>query len=70
MIEELDVVVLTTPLPAYGLEAGDSGTVVDAYPDDDNYTVEFTRDERTVAIAAVHAENVRVVWRAATAASA
>ncbi len=63
MIEEFDVVTLKTPLPAYGLVEGDEGTVVEAYRDYDNYTVEFMRGEKTVAIVSVHGKDLRVVWR-------
>lgn len=70
MIEEYDVVALTTPLPAYGLVEGDEGTVVDAYPDYGTYTVEFMRHGKTVAIVGVHAENLRIVWREQAAAYA
>jgi hypothetical protein len=49
MIPELEVVALTEDLPAYGLKAGDIGTVVDAH--EDLYSVEFVRqDGYTIAL--------------------
>jgi hypothetical protein len=64
MIAEYDVVELLADLPDARMEydtdaplhAGDSGTVVAAYPDDGAYTV---------ALATVTAAQVRLVWRAA-----
>ncbi len=70
MIEEFDVVALTTSLPAYGLVEGDEGTVVDTHPNYRMYTVEFTRHGKTVAVVGVHAEDLRVVWREPVAAYA
>jgi NAD(P)H-nitrite reductase large subunit len=70
MIEEFDVVALTTSLPAYGLIEGDTGTVVDIHPAYKMCTVEFTRNEKTVAVVGIHAEDLRVVWREQAAAYA
>ena len=41
MIKEHERVVLTTPVPADGLEVGDVGTVVHIYDDGRAYEVEF-----------------------------
>ena len=62
MIKELDVVVLTAAIPEEGLEPGDVGTVVHAYPDGQAYEVEFmTVDGKTVAVATVEVSQVRPV---------
>ena len=42
MISEHERVVLTEPVAAEGLVAGDVGTVVHVYPDAKAYEVEFT----------------------------
>lgn len=59
-----DVVQLQMALPENGLVAGDQGTVVDAYPDDTSYTVEFMRHETTIGIVSVRMEDVVVIWSA------
>jgi hypothetical protein len=41
---EGEVVELIGAIPIYGLEPGDRGTVVGAYPDNRTYRVAFTRD--------------------------
>lgn len=41
MIEEHDLVTLTTDIEAYSLVAGDIGTVVHCYADGKAYEVEF-----------------------------
>jgi hypothetical protein len=62
MIEELDRVALTKPLSAYGLEAGDVGTVVAVHAGGAGYTVEFlTLTGETMAIETLPAEAVRPV---------
>jgi hypothetical protein len=62
MIKEHDRIVLTEPVPADGLEAGDVGTVVHAYADGTAFEVEFTTlDGKTVAVATVEARAVRPV---------
>ena len=62
MIRELDVVVLTAAIPEEGLEPGDVGTVVHAYPDGQAFEVEFmTVDGNTVAVATVETSHVRPV---------
>jgi hypothetical protein len=55
MINELERVVLTAPAPKEGLEVGDVGTVVHAYPDGKAFEVEFTTlDGHTAAVEASH----------------
>ena len=64
MIKEHERVVLTAPVPAEGLEAGDVGTVVHLYRDGLAYEVEFTTlDGRTAAVATLDASQVRPVRR-------
>ena len=60
MIKEHDRVVLNTPLPSEGLEAGDLGTVVHTYKNGEAYEVEFlTPDGHTAAVATLEASQVR-----------
>lgn len=62
MINEHERVVLTAPVPAEGLEAGDVGTVVHLYRDGLAYEVEFTTlDGRTAAVVTLEAAQVRPV---------
>ena len=62
MIKEHDRVVLKSPIPNQGLEAGDVGTVVHLYKDGDAYEVEFVAlDGHTAAVATVGASQVRPV---------
>ena len=62
MIKEHDRVVLKAPLPSEGLEAGDVGTVVHVYKDDQAYEVDFvTLDGHTAAVATLEASQVRPV---------
>ena len=62
MIRELDRVVLTAPIPAEGLGAGDVGTVVHAYEDAAAFEVEVVAlDGRTVAVVTVDEASVRPV---------
>jgi uncharacterized protein DUF4926 len=64
MIKEHDRVVLVTPVPAEGLEAGDVGTVVHVYEDAQAYEVEFvTLDGHTAAVATLESSQVRPVSR-------
>jgi hypothetical protein len=64
MIEELERVVLTEPVPAEGLESGDVGTIVHAYRDGEAFEVEFTTlDGQTAAVVTVKASQVRPVGR-------
>jgi hypothetical protein len=62
MIKEHERVVLRTPLPATGLEAGDVGTVVHIYPGAKAYEVEFVAlDGHTAAVVTLEAAQVRRV---------
>jgi hypothetical protein len=62
MINELDRVVLTGPVPNKSLESGDVGTVVHVYDDGNAYEVEFTMlDGNTVAVVTVEASQVRPI---------
>lgn len=64
MISEHDRVVLTVPLPAEGLEAGDVGTVVHAYQERAAYEIEFTTLQgQTAAVVTVEAAQVRPARR-------
>ena len=65
MIKEHDRVVLKTPVPSVGLEAGDVGTVVHVYRDCGAYEeVEFTTLEgKTAAVVTVEASQVRAVGK-------
>jgi len=64
MINEHERVVLTAPVPAEGLEAGDVGTVVHLYRDGLAYEVEFTTlDGKTAAVVTLEANQVRPVGR-------
>ena len=61
-MKELDRVVLTEPIPAEGLEAGDVGTVVHVYRDGRAFEVEFTTlDGKTAAVVTVETSDVRPV---------
>jgi hypothetical protein len=60
MIAELDRVILTEDLLAYGLKAGDIGTVVLVHRGGEGYEVEFTAlDGETLAVTSVFAAQVR-----------
>ena len=62
MIKEHERVVLTTSVPAYGLEAGDVGTVVHIYKDGQAFEVEFvTLNGHTAAVLTLEASQVRPV---------
>jgi hypothetical protein len=62
MISEHTRIVLTTNVPAEGLEAGDVGTIVHVYRDGEAYEVEFvTLDGRTAAVVTLEAAQVRPV---------
>ena len=64
MITEHSRVVLTTSVPAEGLEAGDVGTVVHVYRDGLAYEVEFVAlDGHTAAVVTLEASQVRSVTR-------
>jgi hypothetical protein len=62
MIKEHERVVLTGPVPAEGLEAGDVGTIVHVYRDGLAYEVEFTTlAGKTAAVVTLEASQVRPV---------
>jgi ATP-dependent exoDNAse (exonuclease V) alpha subunit len=64
MIKEHDCVVLTTNVPAKGLEAGDIGTVVHIHKGGEGYEVEFmTLTGETVAMVTLLASQVRPLNR-------
>jgi hypothetical protein len=64
MINELERVVLTEPVPKESLETGDVGTVVHVYRDGKAFEVEFTTlDGHTAAVVTVEASQVRPVGR-------
>jgi hypothetical protein len=64
MFRELDRVVLTTPVPALGLVAGDIGTVVLVHERGKGYEVEFvTLGGETLAVTTLLAGDVRPVER-------
>jgi len=64
MIKEHERVVLRTPLSGEGLEAGDVGTAVHVYKDEQAYEVEFvTLDGHTAAVITLEASQVRPVTR-------
>lgn len=61
MIEDLDTVALTQPLPDNGLANGAEGVVVMVYGDHEAYEVEFLDGARTVALVTLPPEKVRLV---------
>lgn len=62
MIKEHERVVLTTPVAAEGLEAGDVGTVIHIYSGSLAYEVEFTTlDGCTAVVCTLEAAQVRPV---------
>ncbi len=64
MIKEHERVVLTSPVPAESLEAGDVGTVVHVYTDKLAYEVEFlTLDGNTAAVVTLESAQVRPVGK-------
>jgi len=64
MIKEHERVVLTVPVAANGLEAGDVGTVVHVYRDGQAYEVEFlTLQGKTAAVVTLEADQVRPVGK-------
>lgn len=61
-LKELDLAALRHDLPAYGLVAGDIGTIVFVYEDGQAFEVEFiAEDGRTVAVETLNADEVRPV---------
>jgi hypothetical protein len=64
MVKEHERVVLTKPVSAEGLEAGDVGTVVHIYPDATAYEVEFvTLEGKTAAVVTLEAGQVRPITK-------
>jgi len=62
MLRELDLAALRKNLPAYGLIAGDIGTVVQVYRDGEAFEVEFmTTDGRTLAVETLTGDQVERV---------
>jgi hypothetical protein len=62
ILKELDRAALRTDLPAYGLIAGDVGTVVFVHAEGAAYEVEFmTADGHTVAVETLSADQVEPV---------
>ena len=62
MIKEHQRVVLKSPVPDKGLEAGDVGTVIHVYRDGEAYEVEFVAlDGHTVAVATLEGSELRPV---------
>jgi hypothetical protein len=60
-MNELDLVVLTHPIVAHGLEQGDIGTIVHVYQDGHAYEVEFvTAEGATVAVLTLTGADVRL----------
>jgi nucleoside 2-deoxyribosyltransferase len=60
MIRELDTVVLTHDIAAYGLRQGDVGAVVHCYKDGTAFEVEFaTAEGKTVAVLTLSPADIR-----------
>ncbi|MCZ7670435.1 MAG: DUF4926 domain-containing protein [Chloroflexi bacterium] len=60
MIKELDTIVLSHDVEAYGLKQGDIGAVVHVYKDGAAYEVEFVTGEgETVAVLTLVAQDIR-----------
>lgn len=61
-MNELDIVVLRRPLPEYGLEIGDVGTVVHVYRETTALEVEFvTAGGGTVAVTTLGSSDLRLM---------
>lgn len=61
-LKELDLAALRRDLPAYGLVAGDIGTVVLVYRGGEAYEVEFvTANGETIALETLKSEDVEPV---------
>jgi len=64
MFKDHERVVLLSPVPSEGLEAGDVGTIVHVYAGAKAYEVEFVSlDGHTRAVATIESELVRRVTR-------
>jgi hypothetical protein len=60
MIEEHDIVVLTSPVPKHHLEIGDTGVVVYIHSEGLEYLLElFDGDGKTIDVVDVHPSQVR-----------
>ena len=65
MADELDVIALKKDRPDLGLKAGEEGTIVMKF-DEQNFLVEFADNEGVeYAMPTLKAEEVEVVWRIA-----
>lgn len=65
MADELDVIALKTDRPDLGLKAGEQGTIVLKY-DEQNFLVEFSdSDGVAYAMPTLRADEVDIVWRIA-----
>jgi len=59
VLKDLDLAALREDLPAYGLIAGDIGTIVQVYADGEAFEVEFvTTDGTTLAVETLRADQV------------
>jgi len=63
MIEELDTIALTEPLPDHGLAKDTEGVVVMVYGNHEAYEVEFLDGPRTVALVTLAPDQIRLVHR-------
>ncbi|MBE2223565.1 MAG: DUF4926 domain-containing protein [Anaerolineae bacterium] len=62
MIKELDTIVLSHDVEAYGLKQGDIGAVVHVYKGGAAYEVEFVTGEgETVAVLTLAAQDIRLM---------
>jgi hypothetical protein len=62
MIEELELVALTRPVPEHKLEAGDVGTVVMVHEGGKGYMVEFmTIRGETIGVVTLEAGDIRPI---------
>ena len=61
MMDELDLVVLLTDVPAHKLKAGDIGTIVYVHEGGKGYEVEFmTLSGETISVESLPAQSVRL----------
>lgn len=62
MLKEHERIVLLTPIPGEGLEAGDVGTIVHVYRDGQAYEAEFVAlDGKTRAVTTIEPHQLRPV---------
>lgn len=65
MADELDVIALKVDRPDLGLKAGEEGTIVMKF-DEQNFLVEFAADDGVeYAMPTLNADEVEVIWRIA-----